>query len=194
MKAKFLATLVAAAAVAMVSAIAVRGPATQLAKSIDAPAQILVSADGMSQIDLPPGWQDVRQVDSAYHMEILEPSNQVLLTLQTLDKETVGPGYGKEFADQVRIAANQTMTNPQMSGPQTITISSGQSATQFQSQGLVKGGDIELITVSTLVETPNHYHILTAISPLVSFEHSQAELQQIIASFQEATTASQHRP
>lgn len=148
----------------------------------------VVSKDGKAQILLPAGWADVRKPDTSVHLSIKVADRSRDLHLNVGTKPRIPTIAIAQLAEMTATGLKGMMQNGKSERTALKNVNS-YAAVQYKLQGVLLG--INTTMLITLVETPKHYHVITAGSTTHSFSQYQPELQQMIQSFKELkTTAS----
>ncbi|MEO0375710.1 MAG: hypothetical protein AAF329_14000 [Cyanobacteria bacterium P01_A01_bin.17] len=145
--------------------------------------EVLVSNQGIVQLNRPHGWTDQLIEEDTLNLKMSNESGDAHLTLQTRAKKDLPQFSLEKFARMGREAGLQTMTDLKITGPTEVTLANGYPAIQYQFRGEVEGA--ETVLLHTAIESPNYFHQILAGSSRFGFERHQPTLQKIIQTFQE---------
>ena len=149
---------------------------------LEGPSSVLTSANQTTRLILPRGWTNQLEQDAPLDMQVANPSGDALITVQTTSKQDL-PGLSlKQVSTLLLEGTRPAISNPDVKGPTTVTIVNGHPAMQHTIEGKIS--DLEMMMVHTTVETNQHYHQILAAVPRARFDANQADIQQVIQSFQ----------
>lgn len=155
--------------------------------------QVLTGTDGETEITLPKGWQEDRDLHDEAQIQASDRSRELyVIVLSESKQDFPEPITLSKHSEITRDILIENLTDPQVSGPTNVTSIDGNSAVQYKIQGTISG--IAVTYLHTTVETPDYYNQILAWTLPEKFDNYQAELQQVVASFHEIRPASASQP
>lgn len=144
---------------------------------------VLSSSEGNSQITLPEGWVEDRELHEEAQIQASDRSRELYILVLSEDKSDFGSDMTlAKHSEITRGILTDNLTDVSISGPTEVTTVNGNAATQYQIDGTISG--INVTYLHTTVETPERYNQVLAWTLPSDFEKNKAEMQQVIASFQ----------
>lgn len=146
----------------------------------------LTSTNGTTQIRLPQGWvNSLTPADAKkFEIKVKNPARSLHLSVVSQASRQKLAGMSLEQIAEVPMNGLKVgLKNAQVERTDIARVNE-QSAVQYRLQGVAHNG-ADLTMLATTVETPNLYYVILAGGATKTFPQHQAEVQQVIQSFQE---------
>ncbi len=143
---------------------------------------VLVSTDRQSQITLPKGWKEYRELNDAAEIQVANLAQSMYIIVLSESKEDFDKMTLVQHSTLTRKTLVKSITSSQVKGPERLTIG-GNPGVQFEISG--QFDNTKVVYLHTTVETPTHFHQILAWTLKSGFEKHRPEMQQVINSFRE---------
>ena len=144
---------------------------------------VLRSADGKSQITLPPGWSEDKELHEQAALQGSWRFKELYVVVITDSREDFEDGMTLErFTETTRDFAGKDAETTEP----VETVINGQRALNYEMKATVDG--IKIGYVRRNVETPTAFHQIIAWTLRSRFEENKDALLEVVNSFQEAHT------
>lgn len=153
----------------------------------EAAGNVLVGSDGASQITLPEGWTEDRELHDSAEIQASRRDREMYVIVLSESKQDFQDLTLEQHSEITRGLLQQSLTDAAVTGPTGVNQINGNPAVQYEIRGAIEG--INVAYLHTTVETPNNFHQVLAWTLPSNFERNQAELEQVIQSFSETNTA-----
>lgn len=153
----------------------------------------LISQDGKTKIRLAPGWSNNRRADTPAKSGIKAASDDRRTHLVISTEPKVGEMTAFQLAEMtIKGSGRSMMKDPKIERTGLKQVNT-YHAVQYKAEGPMthKGVTREIVLLLTVVETPNHFHIISAASPSEVYPDQQANLNRMIQSFREVKTTAE---
>jgi len=147
----------------------------------------LFSSDGGTQITLPSGWSQLKDLNDKAELQAGNMLQEMYLIVLTEAKEDFVDMTRKKHSEMTRSILIQSLTSPEMVGPSEIKVG-GNPAVQYEIRGVMN--NIKVTYLHTTVESPKNFHQVLAWTLRSRFTKNETTLQRAIASFREKPTPS----
>lgn len=145
---------------------------------------VLVGSDGVSQITLPDGWVEDRELHDSAEIQASKRADEMYVIVLSENKADFQDLTLEQHSEITRGLLLQSLTDAEVTGPTAVTSVQGNPTLQYQIRGAIDG--INVVYLHTTVETPDSYHQILAWTLPSQFEANDPQLQEIIQSFREA--------
>ena len=153
-----------------------------------ASAKMVTSADSQIQLTIPSAWQDVSdQYSVAPSSLVVESANGHVNVNITSFAKADAPQFTSDLAAQVALDIGMgPLQDATILEQDVSTTLNGYPAVMHRVEGNLLG--LSMVTTAYAIETPNYYHGAIAIMPAESFELNQAEIDEVMQSFDVSET------
>jgi hypothetical protein len=148
--------------------------------------RILVSTDGISQITLPPGWDEQKELNDTAVIQAADPQAERYVIVITDSKEDFEQMNVEKHSEITRTNLMKSLSNPSADGPVRLTINDC-PAVQYEVRGAID--NLNIIYIHTTIETTGHYHQVLAWTLRSKIDKNREPLQQVVKSFRATAKA-----
>ena len=148
----------------------------------EAQPSVVTSSDQTTQLRLPQDWDSQGAPEDGLEFKIANAAKDTHIAVQTKPKSEFPGRTLPEVSTFFLESTSPAMINPQVNGPTAVTTVNGHPAVQYTIEGKI--GNIDMVMLHTAVETPQHYHQIMAAAPRSRFIANEANIQQVIQSFE----------
>ncbi len=142
----------------------------------------LKSVNNDSQITLPKGWKEHKDLNDAADLQAAYLRKELYIIVLSESKEDFEKMTIEKHSDLTRGGIVESLTSSEEKRLPDVKIN-GNPAIQYEISGVI--GNVKITYIHTTVETKENYHQILAWTLKSRYKKNKPELQKVIQSFKE---------